>query len=632
MGFASQAQTRVCLYEEFTGETCPPCAATNPGFDALMALATNTTKAQVIKWQVPIPSAPSTTWSLYQTNSAEINWRNSYYSNSSAPQGRMDGQSQVVFGASSDHPANWTSAHVTTAQSYTTPFSITMNTVWDGTFSNAVVTLTVTSSTAFTANGALKLRLVLTEKAIHFATQPGTNGEKDFNWAVRKSYPDIQNATALPGTWAASQSQTYTINCAAPSYIVDKGQMAFVAFVQDDGNKKIYQTARDLTLPAIPNEAKATAIAVNSVMCSSTVAPNVTIYNNGVNAITAFTVLPTMNSVNGTPVQVTCNLAPGASTVIQMGSEPLANGTNAYSFSITNVSGGDIVPTNNGMSTTFYNALSYASTPVNESFAPAFAPAGWGVFNPSGAKWPWSKSTAAGGFGLSSESTYLFINWTAANATHELMLPGTSFTGTMYPAVKFDLAYAQLTSTGNDILQVQVSTNCGTTWTTAWQNQGTSMMTAPPNNSALFVPTASQWTTVTVPLYTYSNTPGVLVRFHAIGGTSAAQGNAIYLDNINLYDVPTTGIATNVNNANSFDVYPNPASNEVNVKIETSGSASSTIKVVNTLGQVVIVKQVSLNNGVNTIAVDTKQLSSGIYYVTYDAPTGAVTKKLTITK
>ncbi len=202
----------------------------------------------------------------------------------------------------------------------------------------------------------------------------------------------------------------------------------------------------------------------------------------------------------------------------------------------------------------------------------------------------------------------------------------------MYPSIKFDLAYAQLTATGNDILQLQVSTNCGSSWTTAWQNQGSSMTTAPPNNSSLFVPTASQWTAVTVPLYTYSNTAGVLVRFHAIGGTSAGQGNAIYLDNINLFNQSTIGLDKISANTNSFDVYPNPASNEVNVKIETSNSASSTIKVLNTLGQVVITKSVSLTAGLNTIPVDTKQLSSGIYYVSYDAPTGAVTKKLTITK
>ena len=65
LGITAFAQTpRLSLYEEFTGETCPPCASTNPGLNTLLALPTNTTKIVPIKWQVPIPSAPSNTWSL----------------------------------------------------------------------------------------------------------------------------------------------------------------------------------------------------------------------------------------------------------------------------------------------------------------------------------------------------------------------------------------------------------------------------------------------------------------------------------------------------------------------------------------------------------------------------------------
>src|SRR4051812_9810277 len=70
------AQTpRLSLYEEFTGENCPPCAATNPGLNALLLAPDNEANIVAIKWQVPIPSAPSNTWSLYRTNKAEIDWR-----------------------------------------------------------------------------------------------------------------------------------------------------------------------------------------------------------------------------------------------------------------------------------------------------------------------------------------------------------------------------------------------------------------------------------------------------------------------------------------------------------------------------------------------------------------------------
>ncbi|MBL7918261.1 MAG: hypothetical protein JNM96_07670, partial [Bacteroidia bacterium] len=175
MGMFASAQTRLALYEEFTGENCPPCASTNPGLDALLAQPANTANTQCIKWQVAIPSAPSATWSLYQTNITEINWRDTYYSISSAPSAKMDGQNVTVFGASSNHPANLSSTHIANAAAVATPFSVLLNTSWDANFNNAVVTVTITSSGTFNAVGALKFRLVLIEKAINFDYAPGSN-------------------------------------------------------------------------------------------------------------------------------------------------------------------------------------------------------------------------------------------------------------------------------------------------------------------------------------------------------------------------------------------------------------------------------------------------------------------------
>src|SRR5690606_28787457 len=133
---------RQVLFKEFTGENCPPCASASPGISA--TLKANASKVVAIKWQVPIPSAPATSWSLYKTNKAEIDWRfrgwnggtgssilnppsangygyhsqyNSTYNITSgvnsAPQGRLDGQYLWSFGnASSNHGAQVSAANV----------------------------------------------------------------------------------------------------------------------------------------------------------------------------------------------------------------------------------------------------------------------------------------------------------------------------------------------------------------------------------------------------------------------------------------------------------------------------------------------------------------------------------------
>src|SRR4051812_40982540 len=100
VGLSLAAQSpRLSLFEEITGETCGPCAATNPGLNTKLLAAGTNTKIVAIKWQVPIPSAPSPTWSLYQTNKTEINWRagsgsSNYAYNppvTYAPFGKIDG-------------------------------------------------------------------------------------------------------------------------------------------------------------------------------------------------------------------------------------------------------------------------------------------------------------------------------------------------------------------------------------------------------------------------------------------------------------------------------------------------------------------------------------------------------------
>ncbi len=656
--FAS-AQVRTSLFEEFTGENCGPCASTNPAL--CVTLANNPTLIIPIKWQVPIPSAPSTTWSLYRTNQAEIDWR--YHSTglggygymsqntgtdaavsgiNSAPSGRIDGQHMWgLFGATSDHPFYVSNAVISAAQSQTTNFSIAMTPSWSPTYTSCAVSVTVTSSQSFTSNGALMFRLCLVERTINFATPPGTNGEQDFYDAVRKSYPTsitgtavTAMGTAISNTWIPAQTQTFTVNCVIPNYINDLGQMSFVGFVQDDGNKKIFQASRTAQ-PSIPNDAKAMAVGVpTAVVCSATLAPTATIKNNGSNAITNLTITPNMNGTPGTPVTWSGNLAIGATTVINMGTENIINGTNTYSINVTGVSGGDLVLSNNTKTGTFFNTATYGTAPVVEGYVgAAFPPAGWGgPVNASNAAYTWVRATTAGGFGLSSESMRVFINWTAPGGQHDMYLPGTSFTGTMNPALKFDLSYIQLSATGNDVLDVSVSTNCGTSWTSAWSNSGAAMATAPPDNAALHIPTASQWTAVTVSMASYSNSPNVLVRIRATGGASANQGNSIWIDNINLFNATGVGIKSAVANATDFQVYPNPATSETSININAANNSDVNVNVTNALGQVVYNKQHSLNTGSNSIKLDCKDLAEGVYIISLESNKTTVTKKLVVSK
>ncbi len=262
ISLATFSQTpRMSLYEEFTGEMSPPCALNNPPLNLLLASPTNTPKIVVIKWQVPFGSAPSNTWSLYQTNNVEIDWRYKsvaaggygyvptiFYS----PQGRIDGQDPTVFGAASAHVANLTNTVISTAQSYTSAFSISVSRAWDSSCSSINLTVSIAATANFNATGALIFRTVMVENNIDFPTAPGLSGETHFENVAIKSFPTLQSGISMASNWIIGQTQTFTLNCPIPSYTRKKEEIAFVGFIQDDGNKTIAQATR-VSKAAVPS-------------------------------------------------------------------------------------------------------------------------------------------------------------------------------------------------------------------------------------------------------------------------------------------------------------------------------------------------------------------------------------------
>ena len=178
---------RLCLYEEFTSETCPPDASTNPGLK--IKLDSMVAKIVSIKWHFPIPAVPNATWSPYKANKAENDWRyqgtgfpgygypgqftpTAGISNGifTSPTGMIDGQHQWNFGTNSDHPASLTYSTINTAQAIMSPFTIGMLRSWDATYSSVTVTISITASQNYTATGTLVYRLVMVAKCISCST------------------------------------------------------------------------------------------------------------------------------------------------------------------------------------------------------------------------------------------------------------------------------------------------------------------------------------------------------------------------------------------------------------------------------------------------------------------------------
>ena len=640
IGLNSFSQTpRMSLYEEFTGETCPPCASANPPLNLLLASPTNTPKIVAIKWQVPIPSAPSNTWSLYQTNKVEIDWRWKSVANggygyipaiNSAPSGKIDGEAPTVFGAASAHPANLNNNVISTAQSFTSAFSISVSRAWDASCSSINLTVSIAATANFTAVGALKFRTVMVENNIDFLTAPGSNGEKHFEDVAIKSFPTLQSGISMASNWIVSQTQTFTLNCPIPSYARKKEEIAFVGFIQDDGNQRVAQAVR-VQKSVLSNDAIALSAKV-AATCSSTISPIISVYNNGLNAITALTITPYIDGAIAPTISWNGNIAPATSATISLNtiSSPTNTGAHTFSYNISAMNGTDGNMTNNSTKVSYLVASDFQGSPVSEDFALTnFPPVKWAAVNSNSGP-SWTRVTNAGGYNLSTQSTrYDFFNNKVIGDMDELFITPMNLSGTAAPVLSFDYAYAQRDANSNDKLEVMVSNNCGSSWTNVYSSSGYTLATALPMPMAYLpdVNDISQWQTVTINLNGY-NSASVLVKFVVTND----NGNNLYIDNVNLNQTQPVGLIKETKLSNQVSIFPNPTSGNATLKVFSLTSGKSKLILINTMGQIVSSKTIDLFSGNNNILIDTKEFSNGIYSVVLETATETVVKKISISK
>ncbi len=233
---ALTAQTqRTILYEEFTGENCPPCAGTNPYVDA--AINPNfPAKIILLRYQCNIPSAPGA-GSLYADNSSEVGTRQTYYAVPFAPYARFNGQhlpdpqsggndGHAVFIDPQYYPNIINDSAIVNA-----PFGLSLTYSFNAAADSVTINATVTAAMAYNSS-TLKLQVSMSEAEIHFAAPTGSNGEKDFYHVMRKMIPNA-SGTTLQTAWTNGGQQSFVLKAKVPTYIHDKSQIEIVAFVEE---------------------------------------------------------------------------------------------------------------------------------------------------------------------------------------------------------------------------------------------------------------------------------------------------------------------------------------------------------------------------------------------------------------
>jgi hypothetical protein len=624
----ANAQQRLVLYEEFSGENCGPCAAVNPGLWTLLTAGTNPNKIMLIKYQTPIPSGGP----IYAQNTTDVGARQNYYNVPFAPYARMDGAiSPGSASPNEGHPGGLTQPLIDAATAIAAPFNITVTNTVTGTTLNS--TINVTAVAGYTGSG-VKLRAALVETLL-FTAPPGTNGETDFHHVVRKMYPSADGQT-IPNTWTNGQTGTYTFSGTIPSYVDRTHELFVVVWIQNDADKKVAQTAKSTNLPAVPLDAGIVSATPSKVCGSSTVDHKIKIKNTGTTTITQATLFYKIGSgaYQAAPNWSGSLPAGQTSADITIGALNLPGGGGTITDSIGTLNAAiDNNPANNAFKSNALALATGAALPQSTGFEGAGIPTGYIVLDKNGNYVPtpvfnaetWFTHTEAGIKGQAN-SAYTCIapcpNMEVGK-TSVITFPYTSApAGTK--AVDFYYSYAQRGTVTGDKLELVYSTDCGQNWISVWNKTNADLAGGNPPTAAnaLFLPTAeSNWKYASIDVSAING--NALVGFRATSG----GGNLIFIDNIKFRTGTTTAIEELVSGGN-VNLYPNPVTEQVTVELNMVKSAKVSFQVVNMLGQQVgqdLVKD--LNAGQTRTTLSTNDLAPGVYFLNIVTDKGNLQQK-----
>ncbi|MEN9302294.1 MAG: hypothetical protein RL264_723 [Bacteroidota bacterium] len=225
-------------------------------------------------------------------------------------------------------------------------------------------------------------------------------------------------------------------------------------------------------------------------------------------------------------------------------------GTYTVALTVSNANGN-----NTSTQTGYITVISGTGSalPFTEGFtATTFVPTGWTLINTDGGTTSWARSATIG-VAPTAGNSMVFDNYNFDDRgnTDIAQLPRLDFTGITAPTMTFQVAYAAYDATNMDGLEVLVSNNCGSTFTSVYNKTGSTIGTGNLPTAAAttsqFTPTTAQWRTETIDLTAYQGQSNIIIQFKNIAG----YGNRLFVDNINI-----TGTSSPVAPTASFTSTP----------------------------------------------------------------------------
>jgi PKD repeat protein len=227
--------------------------------------------------------------------------------------------------------------------------------------------------------------------------------------------------------------------------------------------------------------------------------------------------------------------------------------------------------------TTFVRVGTPLTTDVSESFAGSFPPQGWNVTNEDR-----SITFVKGREGGNGDLNSLLLDnyfYKPGGKIDYITLPSVNLSsGAANSQLTFDLSYVKENETSVDQLAVEVSTNCGASWTVVYNKSKDDLQTftgTTLGGNRQFRPTlSSHWRKETVSLSSYVGQSNVLIRFK----NTTDFGHRTWIDNVK---VIRSGGTVVVDPPGSTDYCSGTAKPDrffiTNVKLGTINNSTSTI-------------------------------------------------------
>lgn len=376
-------------------------------------------------------------------------------------------------------------------------------------------------------------------------------------------------------------------------------------------------TYLDAPTPA-GTDAEAVEVVVPSHTCDAQVAAKVLVRNAAATAITSIDLKYTLNGAIATHTW-TGNIGAYEHAFITMPNAATTAGDNTYTVEITAVNGSADPSTNNTQAAQFVREQKGLALPVTEGFeGNIFPPAGW-VNRAAGDVYStWTdddQSKKSGKKSMNAFNTIMVFD--NAGRKEELESPMLDLSSIQNPFISFDVAFNYhkytkaiwgIDSTFADTLEVLISTDCGSTYTSLYKKGGADLATWPtpitdPTSiqASYTAPKNENWRNEIISLRSYAQNKEAIVMFRY----TSAMGGCINIDNISFTDKV---MKVDEAKTTKMKLYPNPATNNVNVTAE----ANITDVTVTDISGKKMMTVANDNNG-NQVSVNTASLPDGLY-------------------